>query len=43
MIGINNIFDRKYIGAVRVNESRSRFFEPAPELNLFAGMSLRFH
>lgn len=40
--GINNIFDRKYIGAVRVNESNSRFFEPAPELNLFAGMSLKF-
>jgi len=41
--GINNIFDRNYIGAVRVNESNSRFFEPAPELNLFAGMSLRFN
>ena len=41
--GINNIFDQNYIGAVRVNESNSRFFEPAPELNLFAGMSLRFH
>ena len=42
-IGINNIFDQNYIGAVRVNESNSRFFEPAPELNLFAGMSLKFN
>ncbi|RKZ45139.1 MAG: TonB-dependent receptor [Gammaproteobacteria bacterium] len=41
-VGINNIFDRNYIGAVRVNESRSKFFEPAPELNFYAGMSLRF-
>jgi iron complex outermembrane receptor protein len=41
-VGINNIFDRNYIGAVRVNESNSRFFEPAPELNFYAGMSLRF-
>ncbi|PCI68376.1 MAG: TonB-dependent receptor [Piscirickettsiaceae bacterium] len=41
-IGINNIFDKQYIGAVRVNESRSRFFEPAPELNVFVGLSIRF-
>lgn len=41
-IGINNIFDKKYMGAVRVNESNSRFFEPAPELNVFAGFSVRF-
>ncbi len=41
-VGINNIFDRNYIGAVRVNESRSKFYEPAPELNFYAGMSLRF-
>jgi len=41
-VGINNIFDQNYIGAVRVNESRSKFFEPAPELNFYAGMSLRF-
>ncbi len=41
-LGVNNIFDRNYFGAVRVNESNSRFFEPAPELNFYAGMSLRF-
>jgi iron complex outermembrane recepter protein len=42
-IGINNIFDQNYIGAVRVNEANSRFFEPAPDMNLYAGMSLRFN
>lgn len=41
-IGINNVFDKEYIGAVRVNESNKRFFEPAPEINFFAGMSLNF-
>lgn len=42
-VGINNIFDQNYIGAVRVNESNTRFFEPAPDMNLYAGMSLRFN
>jgi iron complex outermembrane receptor protein len=40
--GVNNIFNRKYIGNVRVNEGNLRFFEPAPELNVFAGISLTF-
>jgi iron complex outermembrane receptor protein len=40
--GINNIFDQKYFGNIRVNEGRHRFFEPAPELNLFAGVSIGF-
>ncbi len=40
--GVNNLFDKKYMGAVRVNEANNRFFEPAPEMNVYAGMSLRF-
>jgi len=40
--GVNNIFNQEYIGNVRVNEGNSRFFEPAPELNVFAGISLTF-
>lgn len=39
--GINNLFDREYIGAVRINEAHGRFFEPAPERNYYAGLSLR--
>ncbi|WP_428623013.1 TonB-dependent receptor family protein [Sedimenticola sp.] len=42
-LGINNIFDKQYIGSVRVNESNNRFFEPAPERNLFAGIAVRFN
>ncbi len=41
-IGINNIFDQEYFGNVRVNEGNRRFFEPAPELNLFAGFAIDF-
>lgn len=40
--GINNIFDKQYVGNVRINDSFSRFFDPAPELNVFAGISLTY-
>jgi iron complex outermembrane receptor protein len=42
-IGINNLFDKKYIGNVRINAFGSRFFEPAPELNIYAGITIRFN
>ena len=42
-IGINNIFDKEYIGNVRINAGGGRFFEAAPELNVYAGLSLNFH
>nr|WP_305792814.1 TonB-dependent receptor [Sedimenticola hydrogenitrophicus] len=42
-LGINNIFDKQYIGSVRVNEANSRYFEPAPERNLFAGIAVQFN
>lgn len=41
-IGLNNITNQKYIGNIRVNEGNLRFFEPAPERNLYAGFSLGF-
>jgi iron complex outermembrane receptor protein len=40
--GVNNIFNRKYVGNVRINDGFGRFFDPAPELNVFAGISLTF-
>ena len=40
--GVNNIFDREYVGNVRINDSFGRFFDPAPELNVFAGIALTF-
>ena len=39
---INNLTNRKYVGNVRVNEGNARFFEAAPELNIFAGISINF-
>ena len=40
--GVNNITNQEYIGNIRVNEGNLRFFEPAPELNVYAGISLTF-
>ena len=35
----DNLFDRRYIGSVIVNEGNSRFFEPAPGRTWMAGVS----
>ena len=40
--GINNLFDEAYYGNIRINAAfGGRYFEPAPERNLFVGASLR--
>ncbi len=39
--GINNIFDEKYDGNIRLNASFGRYFEPAPERNVYAGVEVR--
>ena len=36
---VDNLFDRKYIGSVIVNEGNQRFFEPAPGRTWLAGIS----
>jgi iron complex outermembrane recepter protein len=41
-LGINNLFDEEYVGNVRINAFGSRYFEPAPELNVYAGITLRY-
>ena len=41
-LGLNNVLDEKYNSSVRVNAFGDRFFEPAPEFNLFGGFSLRY-
>lgn len=41
-VGISNLFNKEYIGNIRINEARHRYFEPAPERNLFAGISLKY-
>jgi len=40
--GVNNLFDKKYMDNIRLNAAFGRYYEPAPERNLYAGMSLRY-
>jgi iron complex outermembrane receptor protein len=39
---INNLFDRSYIGAVIVDASNGRYFEPAPTRNFIVGLSVNY-
>ena len=40
-VGLNNMFDENYISNVRINGFGGRLFEPAPALNVYAGLTLR--
>lgn len=39
---INNLFDRRYVGAVIVDAGNGRFFEPAPNRNYLVGANLSY-
>jgi iron complex outermembrane receptor protein len=39
---LNNLLDRHYVGAVIVNASNNRFFEPAPGRNYIGGVSISY-
>jgi len=39
---IENIFDRSYIGAVRVNDSNNRNFEPGAGRNYLLGLNASY-
>ena len=41
--GLKNLFDSKYQANTRINASNNRFFEPAPPLNAYGGLSLVYH
>ena len=41
-IGINNVFDQDYSANIRINDSRGRYYEPAPGRNLYGGLRLRY-
>ncbi len=41
-LGINNLFDEEYVGNVRINAFGGRYFEPAPEFNIYAGLNVRY-
>lgn len=40
--GINNILNERYNSNIRINAFGSRFYEPAPGRNLYAGIVIRF-
>ena len=39
-LGINNLLDENYNANTRINAAGGRYFEPAPPINFFAGVSL---
>lgn len=39
---IDNLFDEKYIGSVRVNDTNTRFYEPAPGRNWIIGVKANY-
>ena len=41
-IGINNLFDESYNSDIRINAFGGRYYEPAPDRNLYAGIELRY-
>ena len=41
-VGINNLFDETYNANVRINAFGGRFYEPGPDRNIYAGVTLRF-
>jgi len=41
-VGINNLFDETYDANVRINAFGGRYYEPAPDRNVYAGVTVRF-
>ena len=40
-VGINNMFDESYFGNIRINAVGNRYYEPAPDMNVYGGLSIR--
>ena len=40
--GVNNLFDERYHQEIRIEDSTQRYFEPAPNLNYYGGVRVRF-
>jgi iron complex outermembrane receptor protein len=41
-LGINNVNDETYYGNIRINAAVSRYYEPAPGSNAYAGIAVSF-
>ncbi|HEX6535283.1 MAG TPA: TonB-dependent receptor [Gemmatimonadaceae bacterium] len=40
--GVQNLFDRDYVGSVAVNATGGRYFEPAPPRTVYGGLTVAF-
>ncbi|PRP68143.1 TonB-dependent receptor family protein [Nonlabens agnitus] len=40
--GVNNLFDTQYFDNIRINAFGNRYYEPAPGINFYTGLNLRF-
>lgn len=41
-VGVNNLFDERYNSHIRTNAFGGRYYEPAPERNVYAGIDVRY-
>ncbi len=41
-VRVENMFDKDYIGSVRINDGNSRFFEPSTDRNYLLGLSANY-
>jgi len=41
-VGINNLFNELYNSNIRINAFGGRYYEPAPERNIYAGIVIRY-
>jgi iron complex outermembrane receptor protein len=41
-LGINNLFNERYHSNVRINAFGGRYYEPAPDRNIYAGVIVRY-
>jgi iron complex outermembrane receptor protein len=41
-IGINNLLDERYNSNIRINAFGGRYFEPAPDRNVYLGVTANF-
>jgi iron complex outermembrane receptor protein len=41
-VGINNLFDERYNSNIRINAFGARYYEPAPDRNVYAGIDVRY-
>jgi iron complex outermembrane receptor protein len=42
-LGVQNLFDETYNSNVRINAFGGRFFEPAPDLNVYGGVNVAYN